>query len=95
LELACRTNAGQVVLTWEAVTGASNYTVSRNWEPEISPTGATSHSEAMPVVGSGYLVTAYDAGGTVLAAEGVRVLESECPPLENKDPARPKRLRVE
>jgi len=72
LNLSSAINASQVTLTWNAITGAINYKISRNWQ-DIATVAGTNYSEAKPSIESGYVVTALDASGKILAAEGVKV----------------------
>jgi hypothetical protein len=75
LNLVFDPSAGQVNVTWAAVTGAVRYTIRRNWR-EVATVNSTSYSATLPEALTVYLVTAYDASGTVLSAEGVRVPSS-------------------
>jgi hypothetical protein len=89
LDLQSAETAGELLLTWNPVDNAASYRISRNWEPEFSPTNATSHSEATPTVDSGYVVTAYDRSGKVLAMEGLKILAPS--PL----PSKPRGLKTD
>lgn len=91
LQLVATSSANQVGLVWQAVTGAASYTVLRDWQ-QVAQTAAISWTDSGVIGEHVYMVYAYNAGGTLLAAEGALGVAAGTPTASGFHPVTPCRV---